>query len=132
MERASSRIVSAVLQPPIGFAGGNRDGFFHMFDNWTTKVRENQPEVSDEAWHTSRLNMFDGDFVFSVDRSFVKNRTTPMFVLMGNDGFHPSEVAGDVAALAPQAELVETWKEPEFVAGTVERVRAFLSARTPR
>lgn len=131
MQRIPERIVSAVLQQPIGFDGGNRDGFLNMFNNWTAKVRENQPDVPDEVWQSFRSNMFDGDFVFSVDRDFVKRCRTPMLVLMGNDGFHPASVSREVAELAPNADLVENWKEEEFVAATVERVREFLLTHTP-
>ena len=131
MQRLPERIVSAVLQQPIGFDGGNRDGFLNMFNNWTATVRENQPDVSDEVWQSFRSNMFDGDFVFSVDRDFVKRCRTPMLVLMGNDGFHPASVSREVAELAPNADLVENWKEEESVAATVERVREFLLTHTP-
>lgn len=49
--------------------------------------------------------MYGGDFVFSVSR--------------------------EIAGLAPNAELIARWKEPERVAGTVERVRGFLAAHAP-
>ena len=76
--------------------------------------------------------MFDADFVSRVDRSFVENCARPILVLMGNDGVHPSGVAREVAASAPNTELVEKWTEPEFVAGPVGRVRAFFLAHAPR
>jgi hypothetical protein len=42
------------------------------------------------------------------------------------------ETSKDVAALAPNAELVENWKAPEVIGATVKRVREFLIANTPK
>ena len=55
---------------------------------------------------------------------------TPMLVLMGNDLYHPESTSRELAELAPNAELVERWKEPEAIPGTVKRVRAFLKAHS--
>jgi hypothetical protein len=70
--------------------------------------------------------MYDGDFVFNVSRDFVRGCPNPILVLLGNDLYHPSETSREIARLAPNAELVERWKEPEAVADAVERVREFL------
>ena len=49
---------------------------------------------------------------------------------MGQDLYHPESVSRDIAALAPNAELVITdWKRSG--AATAERVRQFLKAQTP-
>jgi len=74
--------------------------------------------------------MYDGDFLFNVDRDFVKRCETPLLVLRGNDLYHPDAVSREIVALAPNAELVEHWKEPERVDAAVVRVRAFLEAHT--
>jgi len=34
--------------------------------------------------------------------------------------------------LAPNAELVERWKEPEVIEQTIARVRSFLTLHTPQ
>jgi len=75
--------------------------------------------------------MYDGDFVFNVSRDFVRGCQTPMLVLLGNDLYHPSETSREIVALAPNAELVERWKEPEAVAEAVRRVREFLRRHAP-
>ena len=36
-----------------------------------------------------------------------------------------------ILALAPQAELVLTWRTPDVIDETVRRVRDFLTANTP-
>ena len=75
--------------------------------------------------------MFGGDFVFSVSEEFVQGCTTPLLVLAGNDDFHPTETAEQIAALAPNAEILYRWREPEVVRGTVATIRAFLTRHTP-
>ena len=75
--------------------------------------------------------MFGGDFVFSVLEEFVQRCTTPLLVLAGNDDFHPTETAERIAALAPNAEILYRWREPEVVRGTVETIREFLTRHTP-
>ncbi len=76
--------------------------------------------------------LFGGDFVFSVDEDFIRACTTPLLILAGNDDFHPTETAERIAALAPNAELIYKWREPDVVVGTVEKVREFLTRHTPR
>jgi hypothetical protein len=66
-----------------------------------------------------------------VSRDFVSKCAIPMLVLMGNDLYHPSETSREIVEIAPNAELVEHWKDPETVGPAVARVRAFLEAHTP-
>ena len=75
--------------------------------------------------------MYDGEFLFNVDRDFVRACNTPMLVLLGSDLYHPEVTSREIAELAPRAELVERWKEPEVVSETVLRVRSFLESHTP-
>jgi hypothetical protein len=56
----------------------------------------------------------------------------PLLVLMGNDIYHPTATSREIAEVAPNARLIERWKDPELVADTVQSVRAFLLASTPR
>jgi len=131
MENAPARVAAAVLQQPIGSDGQNRKAFYQMFDAWAEEVREQQPDVPESAWESFRSNMYDGDFVFNVDRAFVAQCRIPMLVLMGNDLYHPSEVSREIVKLAPDARLVEQWKEPEVVEKTVTTVIDFLREHTP-
>lgn len=130
MQAAPGRVASAVLQQTIG-ASDNRQAFYDMFDAWAEEIAGGQPGVTEQAWQAFRSRMYDGDFVFSVDRDFVRSCEIPMLVLMGDDLYHPQATSREVAALAPKAELVERWKEPDVVADTVARVRSFLEANTP-
>ena len=76
--------------------------------------------------------MYGTDFVFNVSRDFVRSCKTPMLILCGNDDYHPKETSKEIAALAPNAELVEHWKTPDVIGATVKRVREFLLAHTPK
>ena len=130
IERAPERVASAVLQQSIGSDGTNRQAFFGIFDGWANEMKESMPSVSDEAWTSFRANMFERDFVYNVSRGFVATCKTPLLVLMGNDPYHPEVISRDIADLAPNARLVEHWKDPE-ADGTVSTVLEFLREHTP-
>jgi hypothetical protein len=53
-----------------------------------------------------------------------------MLILCGNDDYHPTETSKEIAALAPNAEIVENWKTA--IGPTVKRVREFLISHTPK
>lgn len=130
MRAAPERVASAVLQQPIG-AHQNRQAFHEMFDGWAGEIAADHPEADADTWRSFRSNMYDGGFVFNVDRDFVRSCEIPMLVLMGDDLYHPEVVSREIAELAPKAELVERWKDEGIVGETVTRVRAFLAAHTP-
>jgi len=130
MQAAPERVAAAVLQQTIG-AHENRQAFYEMFDSWAQEIAAEHPEASEDDWKAFRSRMYDGDFVFNVDRDFVRACPTPMLVLMGDDLYHPQVTSRELAALAPRAELVEHWKDDAVVDETVARVRSFLEAHTP-
>lgn len=131
-ERAPGRVTAAVLQNPIGLTADNRRLFIEMFDQWASGLRAKGMGASDDTVSAFRDRMFGGDFVFSVDRDFVRQCTVPMLILAGNDEFHPTAAAEEIAELAPYAELVYKWAGPERHAETAERIRSFLSEHTPK
>ena len=57
--------------------------------------------------------------------------TTPMLVLMGNDVYHPESTSRILAAAAPNAELIESWKEGPDRDAAMARTADFLAANTP-
>jgi pimeloyl-ACP methyl ester carboxylesterase len=129
MEAAPDRVAAAVLQQPIGASSENHAAFYEMFDAWAADLRPKRPEVPDAAWKAFRSRMYDGDFVFNVSRDFVRGCETPMLVLMGDDLYHPSATSREIVELAPDATLVERWKDvPEE---TISKVVAFLEEHTP-
>ena len=123
------RVASAVLQQSIG-SDNNRELFYAMFDNWADEIKDEHPEVKAEDWLAFRSNMYDGEFLYNVDRDFVAACSVPMLVLMGSDPYHPETISRELADLAPNVTLIEEWKNP-VKDGTVEAVISFLKAATP-
>lgn len=130
MSAAPERVAAAVLQQTIGLED-NRQAFYDMFDGWAEKLKETRSDFTDDDLRQFRSNMYDGDFVFNVDRDFVRQCQIPMLVLMGNDLYHPASTSREIAAIAPNATLVESWKESEVVDKTVATVIEFLKSNTP-
>lgn len=126
IELAPERVSAAVLQNPIGLSPENRPAFHEMFDGWAKDLKRDRPELSEAAFHAFRARMYDGDFVFSVTRDFVRACRTPLLVLAGDDLYHPATIAEEIARLAPNAELIMKWKTPDTTPAAVARVRAFL------
>ncbi|MBD3649337.1 MAG: alpha/beta hydrolase [Pseudomonadales bacterium] len=124
------RVAAAVLQQTIGYED-NRDAFYQMFDGWADNLKKERDDVTDKDLQQFRSNMYDGDFLFNVGRDFVRHCETPMLVLMGDDLYHPQSISREVADLAPNAELIESWKDPDVVDNTVATVIDFLRRNTP-
>jgi hypothetical protein len=66
-----------------------------------------------------------------VSRELVSKIQTPLLVLMGNDLHHPEVSSRELAALAPNATLIERWKQPEDQPAAKEAVEKFLAEHTP-
>ena len=131
MQAAPQRVASAVVMQTIGLEN-NRQAFFEMFDSWARELKPRRPEVSEEAWESFMHAMYDGEFLFNVSRDFVSRCQTPLLVLLGNDLHHPQSTSRELAALAPNATLIEHWKEPEHQAAAKQAVERFLAEHTPR
>jgi pimeloyl-ACP methyl ester carboxylesterase len=131
IEAAPQRVASAVVFQTIGL-DNNRQAFFEMFDGWANELKPKRPEVSAETWESFKKTMYSGDFLFNVSRDFVAKCQTPMLVLLGNDVYHPEKSSRELAALAPNATLIEKWKEPEHHAAAKKAVADFLIQHTPR
>ncbi len=130
IEAAPERVASAVMLQPIGH-DDNRETFRDMFDGWADEVKPGHPAVDDDDWTSFRANLFSGDFLFNVDEDFVAACQVPLLVLMGTDIYHPEVTSRRVAELAPNATLIEKWKEPEHQAAAAASVRDFLQRHTP-
>lgn len=130
IEAAPGRIAAAVLQNPIGLYQ-NRDAFHALFDSWAAELAPQRAVAMDEAaWRAFRERMYGGDFVFNVSRDAVRRCRTPLLILAGSDPYHPTPISRELAELAPEAELIEGWKEPSDLPDVIERVRKFLRSRT--
>ena len=131
IQAAPQRVTSAVLFQTIGLSD-NRQAFYDMFDGWADALKPDRPEVSAEVWESFKTAMYGGDFLFNVSQEFVAQCQTPLLVLLGNDVYHPSETSRDIARLAPNATLIESWKEPQDQPAAKQAVEDFLAQHTPR
>jgi pimeloyl-ACP methyl ester carboxylesterase len=126
------RITAAVLQQPSGLSATNRADFLANSLPWVEQIKQEQPNLDDATIDSFRQNMYGGvNFAFTVSEEFVRTISTPLLVLAGNDNFHPLQVSQKIAELAPNAELILSWKELAAVPEAVRRVRAFLESHTP-
>jgi pimeloyl-ACP methyl ester carboxylesterase len=132
IKAAPQRVSAAILQNPIGLSARNREMFYAMFDGWAQTLKEERPTLEASALRQFRERMYSGDFVFNVSRDFVRTCKTPMLILAGNDDYHPAETSKEIAAIAPNAELIENWKTPDLIGATVKRVREFLVWHAPK
>jgi pimeloyl-ACP methyl ester carboxylesterase len=131
MQRASQRVVAAVLSQPVGHRPEQPDYMYNAGrDAWAKELRERRPDVSMETIEKYLHNLYrvQPDFVYSVSRDFAKSCQTPMIVLPDDVVAHPLQTSIDVASLCPNAEItVFPWKEPpELKARTIDRARTFL------
>ncbi|MDA1075029.1 MAG: alpha/beta hydrolase [Proteobacteria bacterium] len=127
IKNAPDRVVSAVMFQPIGL-DDNKAAFYAMFDNWADALKPKLPEVPADAWSSFRSNMYDGDFLFNATREEVARVTTPLLVLKGDDLYHPASTSLEIADLAPNATLIEDWKQGPGMASARTQVLEFLSA----
>ena len=75
--------------------------------------------------------MFDNELpLFCVDDTFVSQCQTPMLVFAGDDIYHPNSSSKHLAALAPNAELIEEWKEGAAIDQGLRRVLQFLQSNS--
>ena len=130
LHSAPDRFCSAVLLQPVGI-DGNTTVLLDMFHSWANDLAPHHPEASADDWSAFGDNMFGGEFVLSVTRADAAACPTPLLVFMGDDQYHPQSTSRDLAALAPNATLVERWKDAEFLAGTDATIKTFLADHTP-
>ncbi len=127
LQQAPRRVTAAVAMQPIGL-DSNRHVFFQLFDTWRNAVEAEHPEANEEAWESFRQALFGSDrLVWSVDDEALLQIQQPLFVLEGNDEYHPRSVSRRLVDLLPNASLFERWKQPEDFSGTDRVIREFLS-----
>lgn len=125
IERAPDRVLSAVLQQPIGKSPDNAQLRREMFQTWAEGLEHPvDPPLLDAIEH----NLFGGDFVYSVSRDFVRHCQTPLLVLPGDDARHPRAVAEEIAALAPNAQVFADWQSSAGKARYIEVLQRFFNA----
>jgi pimeloyl-ACP methyl ester carboxylesterase len=121
------RITAAVAFQPIGLVD-NRDAFRAMFDQWRDSIGADHPEATDADWEGCWSNLFGGDhLLFSVPDSQLPTVATPILVLQGDDLYHPRAASRQLAAAAPNASLIEAWKDPADQPAARAAIDTFLA-----
>jgi pimeloyl-ACP methyl ester carboxylesterase len=128
IEQAPERVLTAVLQQPIGIAEGNRQLYEQMWRTWGTRLAEERSDIDPQSVETFGTRMWERDFVVSVTRDFVCSCTTPLLVLPGTDRYHPTAAGREIAAVAPSAQIVEPWNDnPAHVLQAAQAIHQFLN-----
>ena len=132
IEAAPHRVAAAVLQNPIGWNADHPGYFPDSHAEWGREQREARPELSDAALEGFGRNMWGGDFVFCVDRDFVRHCPVPTMLLPGSDIPHPAATSAELAALLPGVEVLTPWRGPNHLREQEARVVGFLQQHTPK
>ena len=135
LKRAGDRVISAVLTHPSGYTSAFPDIYMrNALAGWAPTFLEQRPDITLEqveafldAMYTQRA-----DFVFTVDRDFVRNCQTPILVLPDDIPAHPYATAMETALLAPNAEVsLYPWKENSRKIELARRhIRSFLKVNS--
>lgn len=126
IETAPDRIPCAILQNPIGRHPEHPHYFPHSHAEWTEEQCAARPELDRTALGAFGRNMWRGDFVFSVERDFVRDCPAPAFLLPGNDVPHPAVTSAELADLLPDVEVLKYWRGPDYLDQQRDRVVEFL------
>ena len=97
-ELAPERIVAAVLQNPIGLHPEHPTYFPDAFAEWAQEQMAARDDLDPAAVQQFGHNMWDGGFVFSVDRAFARRCPMPSLVLPGTDVAHPAVIGAELIA----------------------------------
>lgn len=133
IKHAPNRVIAAVLAQP---SGCREEAPTLMYDTniagWGPDYVKRTPGVTMAQVETFLTRMYKEhqDFVFSVDREFVRQCQTPVLILPDDIPAHPYKVAMEAAMLAPNAEVsMFPWKEPkERIPLAIRQIRSFLRA----
>ena len=133
VETAPTRVLSAVLQNPIGLHPEHPGYFPESHIGWTKEQMDARPNLNADAIASFGRNMWDHPFVFCVDREFVRNCPVPTFLLPGTDIPHPAATSAELEALLPGVEVLVDWRGPDPAQLEAQRSRvvAFLKRHTP-
>lgn len=136
IQRASDRVVAAVMCQPSGFSPDHPTIFYdNNMKNWGPALCEQNPEITmvQVAEHLDAMYTTRADFVFTVTREFVQACTTPVLIMPDDVPPHPYAVAMESAELAPNSEVtIFPWKDTdEHMNQALDHVRRFLREHAP-
>ena len=136
LKRKGERVVAAILVHPSGYNSSAPDIFYkNNMANWAPTFCRQWPAVTMDMVSDYLNNMYTkrADFVFTVDRDFVRGCQTPVLVLPDDIPAHPYAAAMETALLAPNAQVsLYPWKENDRkIALALRHVRGFAAMATP-
>ena len=126
IDAAPGRVITATIFQTIGLEN-NREAFYQLFDEWAFEVGSRGGTISPEVFDAFRANMFGSNNVFfNLNEPFLLNCNTPLLVFMGDDLFHPKSTSELIVQKAPNAQLIESWKEGEARESAILKCQQFL------
>jgi pimeloyl-ACP methyl ester carboxylesterase len=133
---AADRVVAATLVHPSGYISSHPDIYYNNnISKWAPEFTKRRPEVTMEMAAEFLNNMYTkrADFVFTVDRDFVRNCQTPILVLPDDIPAHPYATAMETALLAPHSQVsLYPWKENDRkIALALRHIRGFMMVNSP-
>lgn len=136
LRRESSRVVAAVLVHPSGYNSSAPDIYYqNNIGGWAPTFLQQHPDVTMEGVRDYLNNMYTrrADFVFTVDRDFVRSCQTPVLVLPDDIPAHPYATAMETAMLAPQSQVsIYPWKENDRkIQIALRHIRGFMAQNNP-
>ena len=133
IQRAPDRVAAAVLKQPVGTDDANREVLpENLWRRWAADYVSRRSEQDASAAAAFGTRMCTREFVLSVSREFVAGCKTNLLVMPGSNLDHPRSIGMEIAKLAPNAEVIEEWREPsDLLPAAVSRVRQFLRQHTP-
>ena len=136
MKRAPNRVVAAVPAQPVGFRPELPTSLYDsQKTGWGEALVKRRSEITMDMVDRFLTKMFrdNPDFIFTVNRDFVKSCQTPVLVLPDDTAGHSYPVAIESAMLAPKGQLsMYPWKDtPEKIPLAVRHVRSFLLSHRP-
>ena len=136
LKRAGDRVVAAVPAQPSGWRPEMPTlGYDSNMKGWGPELRDRRPDITTAMVDTFLTNMYRAraDFVYTVNRDFVRNCQTPILVLPDDVPAHPYAVAMECVHLAPNAQVsLYPWKDtPDKIPLAVRHIRTFLRAYRP-
>jgi pimeloyl-ACP methyl ester carboxylesterase len=132
VETAPKRVVSAVLQNPIGLHPDFPEYFPESHAEWTKEQLAARPALDAAKIAAFGHNMWDHPFVFCSSSEFVRNFPVPAILLPGTDKPHPAATSDELEALLPGLEVIREWRGPEHAETQRRRVVEFLGRHTPK
>ena len=105
-QAAPERITAIVLPQPIGLHPEFPDHFPERFEAWAADKLAERSDLDAAALAVFDPNMWQGDFVYSVSRDFVRTCRIPALVMPGDNAAHPEVIGRELSELLPNDEVL--------------------------